>query len=185
MKFRTIGCLELNSIALGMHVADEMVKAASVDLVMARPTCPGRYLVIVTGDTGAVKSSVETGLRIGQDMAIDSFVIPNVHEDVLPAMCGTGIAAPINALGVIETMTIAACIIAADTAAKSGTVNLLEIRFASGLAGKSFVTMTGDVGSVRSSVESGVAEVNESSSGPVMSHVVIPSPSEELKTHLL
>lgn len=185
MKLRTIGCIELNSIALGMHTADEMVKAASVELVYARPTCPGRYLVIVTGDTGAVKSSVETGLQIAEGMAIDSFVIPNIHTDVIPAMCGTGIAAPVNALGVIETMTTASCIIAADAAAKAGTVTLLEIRFASGLAGKSFVTMTGDVGSVKSSVEAGINEVGQSASGPVMSHVVIPSPSAELKAQLL
>lgn len=32
MNVRTIGCLELNSIAWGLHVADEMAKAAQVDL---------------------------------------------------------------------------------------------------------------------------------------------------------
>lgn len=183
MKLRTIGCVELNSIATGMHTADEMVKAAEVELVLARPTCPGRYLVVVTGDTGAVKSAVETGRATGLEAIVDWFVIPSVHEDVIPALCGAGPAAPINALGVIETMTTASCILAADAAAKSGSVSLLEIRFASGLAGKSFVTMTGDVGSVKSSVEAGVAGVGEA--GPVLSHVVIPSPSEGLKAQLL
>ena len=38
MKLRTIGCVELNSISAGLHVADEMVKAAEVQLVLARPT---------------------------------------------------------------------------------------------------------------------------------------------------
>lgn len=183
MELRTIGCVELNSIAMGMHTADEMVKAASVDLVLARPTCPGRYLIVVTGDTGAVKSSVESGRAVGQDMIVDFFVIPSVHEDVIPALTGTGPMPKINALGVIETMTTAACILAADSAAKAASVNLLEIRFASGLAGKSFVTMTGDVGSVKASVSAGVAGVGDA--GPVLSHVVIPSPSEELKKQLL
>lgn len=183
MKLRTIGCVELNSIAMGMHTADEMVKAASVELVLARPTCPGRYLIVVTGDTGAVNSAVATGRETGQDMIVDWFTIPNVHEDVVPALTGTGPMAKINALGVIETMTTASCILAADAAAKAGSVSLLEIRFASGLAGKSFVTMTGDVGSVRASVEAGVAGVAEA--GPVLSHVVIPSPSEALKEQLL
>ena len=58
MKLRTIGCVELNSISTGMHVADEMVKAAEVQLVLARPTCPGRYLVIVTGDTAAPSAPI-------------------------------------------------------------------------------------------------------------------------------
>ena len=183
MKLRTIGCIELNSIAMGMHSADEMVKAAEVALVMARPTCPGRYLVVVSGDTGAVNSAVERGREIAGPMLVDWFTIPNVHAGVVPALSGTGIAAPINALGIIETCTTVSCILAADAAAKAGQVDLLEIRFAAGLAGKAFVVMTGDVASVQSSVDAGVAGVGDS--GPVLSHVVIPSPSAELKAQIL
>jgi len=45
--------------------------------------------------------------------------------------------------------------------------------------------MTGEVSSVRASVEAGVEVVNNDASGPVLSHIVIPSPSAELKAHLL
>ena len=185
MKLRTIGCVELNSISAGLHVADEMVKAAEVQLVLARPTCPGRYLVIVTGDTGAVKSSVEAGRAIGRDLVVDWFVIPSVHESVIPAMNGTAVCPRINALGCIETCTTASCIIAADAAAKAGQVQLIELRFAAGLGGKAFIVMTGEVSSVRASVEAGVEVVNSDASGPVLSHIVIPSPSAELKAQLL
>ena len=89
---RAIGCLELNSIAMGMHSADEMVKAAEVALVMARPTCPGRYLVVVSGDTGAVNSAVERAfdlidktynpaIKAGKDMlsaAVFLMILANV-----------------------------------------------------------------------------------------------------------
>ncbi|MBL3581125.1 BMC domain-containing protein [Oleidesulfovibrio alaskensis] len=183
MDLRTIGCVELNSVAMGMHTADEMVKAAEVELVVARPTCPGRYIAIVAGDTGAVKSSVETGCRIGGEMLVDFFVLASVHPDVIPALGGAPEDASINALGVIETCTSASCILAADAAAKAAQVHLLEIRFAAGLAGKAFVVMTGDVSSVQAAVEAGVAGVGES--GPVLSHVVIPSPSEGLKARIL
>ena len=183
MKVRTIGCLELNSISVGMHTADEMVKAADVGLVLARPTCPGRYLIIVTGDTGAVESSVQKGRAIGMDMVVDYFVIPNVHEDVIPAMNGTALGVRINALGVIETCTTASCILAADAAANAGLVSLLDLRFAAGLGGKAFVVMTGEVSSVQASVLAGVAGVGDG--GPVLSHVVIPSPSPELKAQIL
>ena len=142
MNLRTIGCIELNSIAMGMHAADEMAKAAQVDLVLARPTCPGRYLVVVAGDTGAVQSAVDTGREVGGAMLVDWFLLPNVHADVLPALNGTTLRASIDALGVIETCTTASCILAADAAAKAGLVDLLEIRFAAGLAGKAFVVMT-------------------------------------------
>lgn len=183
MVFKTIGCVELNSIAMGMNTADKMVKAADVELVIARPTCPGRYLVMIAGDTGSVTSSVATGKEIGGATVIDSFVIPSVYESVIPALGGTTVAPRIDALGVIETSTTASCILAADAAAKAGLVTLLEIRFAAGMAGKAFVTMTGDVGSVEASVRAGVEGVGDS--GPVLSHVVIPSPSEELKSKLL
>lgn len=183
MKLRTIGCVELSSIGMGMQTADEMVKAANVELVMARPTCPGRYLVIITGDTGAVTSSVQTGRALGADLVVDSFIIPNVHEDVIPAMNGTAIHGRINALGVIETYTAASCVLAADAAAKAGDVRLLELRLSAGLGGKAFVVMTGEVSAVQSSVDAGVANVTEG--GPVVSKIVIPSPSEDLKKQLL
>ncbi len=183
MNFRTIGCVELNSIAIGIHTADEMVKAASVELVIARTTCPGRYLIMVTGDTGSVKTSVETGIETGGELVIDHFILPSVHPTVIPALSGTTTTFDIDALGVIETCTVAACILAADAAAKAGLVELIEIRSAAGLAGKSFVTMSGDVGSVEASVRAGIEGVGDS--GPVLSHVVIPSPSRELKLKLL
>ena len=183
MGFRTIGCVEMNSIAMGMHTADEMVKAADVELIISRPTCPGRYLIMVAGDTGSVKSSLETGREIGAEMVVDGFLLPSVHASVLPALNGTCLVPAINALGVIETATVSSCIVAADAAAKAGMVDLMEIRTAAGLAGKSFVTMTGDVGSVEAAVRAGVDGVGDA--GPVLSQVVIPSPSQELKEKLV
>lgn len=183
MNYKTIGVVELSSIALGMQIADEMSKAATVELVMARTTCPGRYIVMVAGDTGSVKSAVETGCEIGGEVVVDWFDISSLHPAVLPALSGATTLPAINALGVIETYTVASCIVAADTAAKAAAVDLIEIRFAAGLAGKSFVTMTGDVGSVKAAVAAGIEGVSES--GGVLSHVVIPSPSDELKAQLL
>ncbi len=182
MDLRTIGCVELSSVAVGMHTADAMVKSAAVELVLARPVCPGRYLVVVAGDTGAVKSSVDTGSTIGGQMMVDSFVLASVHADVVPALGGTCLAPDIQALGIIETYTSASCILAADAAAKAAQVSLLEIRFAAGLAGKAFFTMTGDVGAVEAAVLAGITGVG--GSGPVLSHVVIARPGPELKAHI-
>ena len=183
MKLRTIGCIELNSIAMGMYAADEMVKSAEVELVLARPTCPGRYLAVVTGDTGAVTNAVEKGRAIGGEMLIDWFIIPSVHGDVIPALNGTGIVEAVNALGIIETCSTASCILAADAAAKAGQIDIIEIRSAAGLAGKAFVTISGDVGSVEASVQAGIERIRDTS--PIVSHIVIPSPAEELKRTLV
>lgn len=182
MNFKTIGCIELNSVAVGIRVADEMVKSASVDLMTARPVCPGRFLIMVCGDTGSVKTSVDTGKQFGKKLVVDDFVLANVHPSILPALNATSIIGEINAIGVIETYSTASCILAADAAAKSGLVSIIEIRSAVGLAGKAVVTMTGDVGSVEASVAAGIQCIE--ASGQVMSHVVIPSPSQELKQKL-
>ena len=68
---------------------------------------------------------------------------------------------------------------------KAGQVHLIELRFAAGLGGKAFVTMTGEVSSVQASVDAGVATVGTEGAGPVLSHIVIPSPSEDFKARLL
>jgi microcompartment protein CcmL/EutN len=62
-------------------------------------------------------------------------------------------------LGIIETVTAAVCIVAADAAAKAAEVNLVELRMADGLGGKSFVLMEGTVADVEAGVAAGVAKV--------------------------
>ena len=98
-------------------------------------------------------------------------------------MNGTAIREKINALGIIETYTAASCVLAADAAAKAGDVQLVELRLSAGLGGKAFVLMTGEVSAVQSSVDAGAANVTDG--GPVVSKIVIPSPSDDLKKQLL
>ena len=61
---KAIGLVELKSTPIGIQTADEMVKAANVELVLANPVCPGKYMIVVSGDVGAVKNSVERGKSI-------------------------------------------------------------------------------------------------------------------------
>ena len=182
MEFKAIGLVELNSVAKGIHCADEMIKAASVELIMARPVCPGRYLALIAGDVGSVQNAVDVGREIAGEFLVDSFMIPNVHPSVFPALsCSTQIL-DIRALGIIETYSAASCILAADAAVKAAAVEIIEIRCATGLAGKSYVTLTGDVGSVQAAVESGLGALEDQ--GLIQSHVVIPSLSRELYPNL-
>ena len=54
-----VGLIELNSIAAGFEVADAMLKAADVKLILSRSICAGKYMVVIGGETGAVQASVE------------------------------------------------------------------------------------------------------------------------------
>ncbi|AFL98826.1 MULTISPECIES: BMC domain-containing protein [Desulfitobacterium] len=175
----SIGLVEINSIAKGIEAADAMLKAAQVDLLEAKPVCPGKYTILICGDVAAVQSSVDAGKGIAANSVLDDFILPNVHPQVLKAISSTTPITEIIALGIIETFSVASLIVAADTAAKTGQVDLVEIRIGMGIGGKSFVTLTGDVASVESSVAAGAALASER--GMLVEKVVIPSPHYNLK----
>ena len=59
-----IGLVEVSSIALGHLSEDAMLKAASVDLLMARTICSGKFIVVVGGDVAAVASAVDAGAAV-------------------------------------------------------------------------------------------------------------------------
>ena len=88
MAKNSIGLIELTSIAAGFQACDAMLKAADVELVLARSICSGKYMVMVRGDVAAVEASVAAGIAEGKFWVIDSFVIPNLHESIFPAISG-------------------------------------------------------------------------------------------------
>jgi microcompartment protein CcmL/EutN len=179
----SIGLIELSSIASGFAVTDTMLKASDVALVVARSICSGKYMVMVRGDTAAVESAVEAGTRTGAFSIVDSFVIPNVHDDLFPALSGTSGAGPMEALGVLEAFSVASLIEGADAMAKTANVRLVEVRLAMALGGKAFATVTGSVAAVSSAVEAGARSVGKK--GLLVNKVVIPSPRPELLREMI
>jgi microcompartment protein CcmL/EutN len=178
MAQNSIGLIELGSIAAGFEVSDAMLKAANTELVLSRSICSGKYMVMVRGDVSAVEASVAAGKEAGGFSLIDSFVIPNVHESIFPAIAGSNMVNSLEALGIVESFSVASLIEAADAAVKTANVVLLEIRLAMALGGKAFVTLTGSVADVRSAVDAGAAVV--ASRGLLVNKVVIPNPRPEL-----
>jgi microcompartment protein CcmL/EutN len=62
-------------------------------------------------------------------------------------------------------------------------VEIIEIRCATGLGGKSFLYLTGDVDSVRAAVEAGIGKLE--GTGLILSYVVIPSPTKDITRCIL
>ena len=145
MEYTAIGLIEYSSIAKGIGSADAMVKAAEVELVISRTICSGKYMNLVAGDVQAVKQSISAGEEYAEESVIDTFVIPNIHPDVFSAMAGSTQVVKLDALGIIESFSVASLIEGADAAAKTAEVQLIEIRLAMALGGKAFVTFTGPV----------------------------------------
>lgn len=179
----SIGLIELSSIAAGFQVTDAMLKAADVELVLARTICSGKYIVLVRGEVGAIEASVSAGVSAGDFSVIDSFVIPNIHEAVFPAISGTAKVEVLEALGILESFSVASLIEGADAAVKAANVELIEVRLAMALGGKAFVTMTGDVAAVQSAIDAGAQMVAQK--GLLVNKVVIPHPRPELLTEMI
>jgi microcompartment protein CcmL/EutN len=178
MNERSIGLIELSSVAAGFAVADTMLKAGNVRLLLSRSICSGKYMVLIGGETAAVQSAVEAGAEEADGCLIDRLVIPSVHPDVFTALARTQAPEPNGALGILESFNIATLIQAADAAAKAAAIQLLEVRLAMALGGKAFCTMTGDVGAVQAAVAAGRQVISEA--GVLVNAVVISRPHPDV-----
>ena len=177
---KAIGMVELSSIAKGIETSDYMVKAAQVDLLRSSTVCPGKYVVIVGGDTGDVKAAMQEGLARGGEYVVDSLRISSVHEQLIPALTGTVSVENPGAVGVIEFYSMASAILAADEAAKAANITLSEVRMGYAVGGKGFVTLTGDVGAVRAAVAAAKQDKDL-----YVASTVIPRPSPQVFKSLL
>ena len=177
----SLGLIELGSIAGGYLVTDTMLKAAAVELVLARTICSGKYMVLVKGDVAAVEAAVRAGAAVTE--TIDTFVIPNVHEAVPPAIAGFAKVEALEALGIIESFSVASLIEGADAMVKTANVRLVEVRLAMALGGKAFASCTGSVADVTSAVEAGARAIARK--GLLVNRIVIPRPRPELLSDMI
>jgi microcompartment protein CcmL/EutN len=172
--------VELSSIGIGYLVQDEMLKAASVDLLIARTICSGKYLVIIGGSVSDVEAAIRAGLQRATDAVIDHLILPNVHESVFAAMGQSVVlkSEDIGALGVLETFSGTSVLAAADAAAKAANVTIFRIHVAMALGGKGLCLMTGSVADVAAGMR--VAGETARQRGLLVCETVIPGPSKEL-----
>ena len=173
-----IGMIEMNSIAKGYAVADAMLKAANVEILFNRTICPGKFMIMVGGDVAAVDAAMSAGMQLGSETIVDELIIPNVHPSVFGAINGTRVIERTEALGIIETFSVASIIEAADAAVKAANVELIDVHLAMAIGGKGYATMTGDVAAVEAAVEAGAAYIKDK--GVLVDKVVIPQPREEI-----
>jgi len=84
MDKQALGMVETNGLVGAIEAADAMVKAANVTLAGKEQIGHGLVTVMVRGDVGAVKASVEAGAaaakRVGELVSVH--VIPRPHQDV-------------------------------------------------------------------------------------------------------
>jgi microcompartment protein CcmL/EutN len=157
-----LALLELGSIAAGIEAGDAMAKRAPIEVIRAGTVHPGKYLILVGGAVADVEEALEAGRAVGGSSVLDVVLIPNVRQDLVAAIRGERRAASGEALGVIETGTVAAIVEAADAGLKGARVRLLEIRLADDLGGKGYLLFDGTVADVEAAVEIGTGRIGGS-----------------------
>ena len=177
-----VAAIETSSIAQGTVAADAMAKTAEVEILELGPLSPGKFWVLIGGEVASVRAAWQRGREVAADALLDSFFIPSLHAGVLPALRGTAPAQDHEALGVIETLTAASAIVAADRAAKAAGVALRDLRLANGLGGKGVLWLSGALGEVQAAVEAGRSEALQQ--GLLARAVVIPRLHPRMKARL-
>ena len=165
---KAIGMVEYQTIPSGMQAADLMLKTADVEVLQAQTVCPGKYIVLVSGDLSAVKASVDAAkVQLGGHL-VDSFVLGNPHDSIFSAIYGVSPVEEVKALGVLETYSVA---------------SIIELRIARGMSGKSYMLLTGDVAAVQAAIERAQTVVGDE--GMYMDSVVIPNPDKRMWSSIM
>jgi len=177
-----LGLIELSSIALGIVTGDAMAKRAPISTLHAGTVHPGKYLVLVGGDVAAVDEALAAGRLAAGGSLLGELFLPAVDPAVVEALRGARRGSDGEALGIVETRTVASTLQAADAGVKGAAVELLEVRLADGLGGKAFALFGGQVTDVEAAVEQAIAVL--ASPAEVVAHAVIAQLHPEMRLNL-
>jgi microcompartment protein CcmL/EutN len=177
-----LAIVEFDSIAVGIEAGDAMVKRAPLGIILSGTVQPGKYLVLIAGDVASVEESVAAGRAVGNEAVVDTVFLPDIHPEVVSALRGERSFGEDEALGVIETRTVAGVIEAADAAVKGATVTAAQIELADGLGGKGYVLLGGVLSEVEAGVAAGVAAITPRQ---LIASVVIPRLHDEMRDDVI
>ncbi len=178
MKEPALGMIEYKSVARGIFSCDAMVKKAPVRILETHPICPGKYLTIICGEVADVDEAMKAGIESGGSMVISDLFLPYVDRTVIPAISGTTKIENFDAVAIIETFSVATCVVAADKAVKATPIQLVEIRLANGLGGKGYFVMTGELTNIQEAAN--IAKDHAKAEGMLADYQIIAAPHPDL-----
>lgn len=180
---KAIGMVEYKTVSTGLLAADTMLKTAQVEIIEAQTVCPGKYICLLKGDLSAVNACIEIAKARYSEHLIDSFILGNPHESIFSAIYGATQIEKMQALGVLETFSVASIIVAADEAAKTAEVELIELRIARGMCGKSYMLLTGEIAAVEAAIEKAKKTIGDSAM--LLDSAIIANPDSKLTKSIL
>jgi microcompartment protein CcmL/EutN len=177
-----LGLIESSSIARGIKAADAMVKKAPVRLLRCTHITPGKHITIISGGVDEVFEAMNVAGVITANNIIDQLFLPQIHLDALAAINNQCSQAPHQSIAILEFFSVASTIVAADAALKAADVVITEMKLASGLGGKGFFTISGELHMIEAAVSAGIRSIE---SGLYCAHEIIAAPHPELSAALM
>lgn len=173
-----LALIELSSIGRGSRILDDVAKKAPVTIHTATPVSSGKYLLVFTGSVGAVEESFAEGVATGGATVLNKLLLPQVHPDVVRAMESRREPGDVDALAIVESLSLSTTVGAADAAAKAAEISLIEIRLGFGIGGKGFFTFTGSHADVEASAAAARAVAEKESA--LIDLEIIPRPHADV-----
>jgi len=176
-----LALLELDSVAAGIVTGDAMAKRAPISVLHAGTVHPGKYIVLVAGEVAEVEEALAAGFEASAGSLLDHVFLPHVHPAIPNALNGRPPAGPMEALGIVETRTIATLLGAVDRGLKGADVELLELRLADDLGGKAYCLFAGSLTDIEAAMEEAVATITPDA---LVAQRVIPRLHQEMHQNL-
>ena len=173
-----LALIELDSIPAGILTADAMLKEAPIAVLKSGTVHNGKFLILIGGSVASVGMAFAKGMSRGQDHLLDAVFLPDIHESVYQACLGKRMTCGSEALAVMEVSTVAAILQSSDAAMKGAEVDLVELRLADDLGGKSIAIYAGKVEDVEMAIN--ISEKTVENPENILSQSIIPHVDPEL-----
>lgn len=181
MAEKSLGILELRSISKGYEMADNFLKAGNVTLFTFRPTCPGKFLIILQGASGELTSAMQDAKEEAGKFHVSSYIIHLVHEELLHFLQNKHTKVDIDAVGIIEISQLGAGLNAVNEALKKSAIHLKRMTLGASIGGEFVAVFTGEVSAIKEGMQ---ILIDTAEQKKVIHHTIIPSPDELLKRYL-
>jgi microcompartment protein CcmL/EutN len=176
-----LALLELDSVAVGIVTGDAMAKRAPISVLHAGTVHPGKYIVLVAGQVADVEEALAAGFEASAGSLLDHVFLAHVHPAIPAALTGQIGSGPVEALGIVETRTVATLLGAVDRGLKGADVALLELRLADDLGGKAYCLFAGSLTDIEAAMEEAVATIPPDA---LVAQRVIPRLHQEMHQNL-
>ncbi len=154
-----LALLELESIARGILVGDAVVKRAPVEIALAEPVSPGKYLLLFSGGVGETEEAFNAGIEAAGTTLLDKLFLPQPAPRLLGGLREEFDQTWGDSFGMVETHSVASALLAADAALKRAEVWLRRLHLARGIGGKGYFVLAGPLDMIQAALEAAGASI--------------------------